>query len=107
LVAFGQALRLATSVYYIKWNNIQQSVYTAGNCGLQFTDNLGTAVAKGFDVQAELTLGPLSVDAAVGYTSARYTANSPHAVIGRLLGTGLGYTELPVAHSRPRSPKVI
>ena len=22
------------------------------NCGLQFTDNLGTAVAKGFDVQA-------------------------------------------------------
>jgi len=33
-------------MYYIKWNNIQQSLYVAGNCGLQFTDNLGTAVAK-------------------------------------------------------------
>jgi outer membrane receptor protein involved in Fe transport len=76
---FGQTLRVATSVYYIKWNDIQQSVYVSGNCGLQFTDNLGTAVAKGFDAQAELALGPISVDAAVGYTSARYTANSPHA----------------------------
>jgi iron complex outermembrane recepter protein len=74
--AFAGVLRIATSVYYIKWNNIQQSVYVAGACGLQFTDNLGTAVAKGFDLQAELAAGPLSVDLAVGYTSARYTANS-------------------------------
>ena len=27
---------------------------SAGTCGLQFTDNLGTAVAKGSDLQAEL-----------------------------------------------------
>jgi outer membrane receptor protein involved in Fe transport len=77
--AFGNFLRIATSVYYIKWNDIQQSVYVAGACGLQFTDNLGTAVAKGFDLQAELAAGPLSVDLAVGYTSARYTANSSPA----------------------------
>jgi len=74
--AFGNTLRIATSVYYIKWSNIQQSVYVAGACGLQFTDNLGTAVAKGFDLQAELAAGPLSVDLAVGYTDARFTANS-------------------------------
>ncbi len=77
--AFGRALKVATSVYYVKWNDIQQNVYVPGNCALQFTDNLGTAVSKGFDLQAELALGPLGVDAAVGYTSARYTANSPHA----------------------------
>jgi hypothetical protein len=47
------------------------------NCGLQFTDNLGTAVAKGFDVQAELALGPMNFDAAFGYTSARYTEDTP------------------------------
>jgi iron complex outermembrane recepter protein len=74
--AFGGVLRVATSVYYIKWNNIQQSVYIAGSCGLQFTDNLGQAVAKGFDLQAELAAGPLFVDLAVGYTDARYTANA-------------------------------
>jgi iron complex outermembrane receptor protein len=74
--SFGQALRIATSVYYIKWNGIQQNVYVAGTCGLQFTDNLGTAVAKGFDFQAELALGALHLDLAVGYTNARFTQNS-------------------------------
>jgi iron complex outermembrane receptor protein len=74
--SFGQALRIATSVYYIKWNGIQQNVYVAGTCGLQFTDNLGRAVAKGFDFQAELALGALHLDLAVGYTNARFTQNS-------------------------------
>jgi iron complex outermembrane recepter protein len=74
--SFGQALRIATSVYYIKWNGIQQNVYVAGTCGLQFTDNLGTAVAKGFDFQAELAFGGLHLDLAVGYTNARFTQNS-------------------------------
>ena len=70
-------MRLATSVYYIRWNDIQQNVYVAGACGLQFTDNLGTAVAKGFDMQAEMVLGGgLSLDASVGYTSARYVKDS-------------------------------
>ena len=74
--SFGQVLRIATSVYYIKWNGIQQNVYVAGTCGLQFTDNLGTAVAKGADLQAELALGALYVDLAVGYTDARFTKNA-------------------------------
>jgi citrate lyase beta subunit len=34
----------------------------AGGCGLQFTDNLGTAVAKGFDLQAEMLFGPVNID---------------------------------------------
>jgi iron complex outermembrane recepter protein len=75
--AFGNVLHIATSVYYIKWDDIQQNVFVAGDCGLQFTDNLGTAVAKGFDVQADVNLGALHVDFAAGYTSARYTKDSP------------------------------
>ncbi|HVN45148.1 MAG TPA: TonB-dependent receptor [Steroidobacteraceae bacterium] len=70
-------LRVATSVYYIKWHNIQQNLYVAGYCGLQFTDNLGTAVAKGFDLQAQMLFGPVAIDLATAYTSARYTKNSP------------------------------
>jgi iron complex outermembrane receptor protein len=72
---FNNVFKLASSVYYIRWNNIQQSVYT-GACGFQFTDNLGTAVAKGFDLQADAALGPVAFDAAVGFTSARYVADS-------------------------------
>jgi iron complex outermembrane receptor protein len=73
----GENLRIATSVYYIKWNGIQQNIYVAGACGLQFTDNLGEAVAWGGDLQAELALGQLHLDFATGYTSARFTKNSP------------------------------
>jgi outer membrane receptor protein involved in Fe transport len=74
---FGDWLKIATSVYYIKWSQIQQSIYVAGACGLQFTDNLGTAVAWGGDVQAEMKLGPVNVDLASGYTSARYSKTDP------------------------------
>jgi len=74
---FGSWLRIATSAYYIKWNNIQQNIYVAGNCGLQFTDNLGQAVAWGGDLQAEAALGAWDFDLAAGYTSARFTRNSP------------------------------
>jgi iron complex outermembrane recepter protein len=70
----GGWLQLATSVYWIKWNNIQQNVYVGGDCGLQFTDNLGTAVSKGFDLQGTVLLGHFHVDMALGYTNARFTA---------------------------------
>jgi outer membrane receptor protein involved in Fe transport len=74
----GSRFRIATSVYYIKWNDIQQNVYVPYNCGLQFTDNLGTAVAKGFDIQSDIALGlGFSLEAAVGYTSARFSASTP------------------------------
>jgi iron complex outermembrane receptor protein len=74
---FGQTFRIATSLYYIKWNQIQQSIYIAGQCGLQFTDNVGEAAAWGGDLQAELALGNWHFDLAAGYTSARFTKNSP------------------------------
>jgi iron complex outermembrane receptor protein len=75
--AFGNWLKIATSVYYIKWNQIQQSIYVAGACGLQFTDNLGEAVAWGGDLQASMIFGPVNIDLATGYTSARYSKTSP------------------------------
>ena len=77
---FADRIRIATSAYYIRWTDIQQNVYVAGQCGLQFTDNLGTAVAWGGDLQAEMLLGAgFSLDASVGYTSARYSKDSPKA----------------------------
>jgi len=74
---FNNVFKIATSVYYVKWNDIQQNVYISGNCGLQFTDNLGTAVAKGFDLQAEASLGGgFTFELSAGYTDARFTKDS-------------------------------
>ncbi len=78
---FDNKVRIAASAYYIKWQNIEQNVYVAGNCGLQFTDNLGTAAIKGFDLQAEIAMGAgFSLEASVGYTNARFTEDSKAAL---------------------------
>ena len=75
--AFSDWLKIASSIYYIKWNQIQQSIYVAGACGLQFIDNLGTAAAWGGDIQVQAKIGPVDIDLASGYTSARYSKNDP------------------------------
>ena len=77
----ADTFKVAASVYYIKWNGIQQNVYDpgpTGGCGFQYTSNLGTAVAEGFDLQVDAALGGgFSFEASVGYTNARYTKNTP------------------------------
>jgi iron complex outermembrane recepter protein len=97
--SFSSNFKIATSIYYIKWSNIQQNVYIGGACGLQFTDNLGTAVAKGFDLQAELALGHFKFDIATGYTDARYTAGSfgPCEYNATLCGDPAGTQFLPLS----------
>ena len=69
-------IRLASSVYYIRWKNIQGNVVPP-ICQIQWTDNLGDAISKGFDIQAEIEVTRnLSVDATYGYTDARYTKDA-------------------------------
>jgi iron complex outermembrane receptor protein len=69
-------VRLASSIYYIKWNNIQGNVVPP-ICQIQWTDNLGDAVSKGFDLQADFQVSTaLSVESSFGYTDARYTKNA-------------------------------
>ena len=73
---FENRVRLATSVYYIRWNNIQQTVVPP-ICQISWISNLGTAVAKGADLQAEIIMTPgLTLEVAAGYTDARYTKDS-------------------------------
>src|ERR1700728_583467 len=69
-------VKIASSIYYIRWNNIQQSVLPP-TCQVTFIANLGTAVAKGGDIQAEIALTDnFTAEIATGYTSARYTQDS-------------------------------
>jgi len=69
-------VRLASSVYYIRWHNIQQTVVPP-ICQISFISNLGEAVSKGVDVQAEFAVTPsFMLELAAGYTDARYTKDA-------------------------------
>ena len=70
---FDRKLQVSASAYYIRWNNIQQAFYVPA-CGIQFTTNAGQAVSQGFDFQGQWQVSHgLSLEAAVGYTHARFT----------------------------------
>ena len=72
----GNRVKIASSIYYIKWNNIQQTVIPPV-CQISFIANLGQAVAKGADVQADVALtDSLTMEMTAGYTDARYTKDS-------------------------------
>jgi outer membrane receptor protein involved in Fe transport len=69
-------IRLASSIYYIRWNNIQQTVVPP-ICQITFIANLGQAVAKGADIQADIAVTDhFTAEIAAGYTDARYTQDS-------------------------------
>jgi outer membrane receptor protein involved in Fe transport len=73
---FDNRVRLASSIYYIRWNSIQGNVVPP-ICQIQWTDNLGDAISKGFDLQADFQLTTaLSIESSFGYTDARYTKNA-------------------------------
>jgi iron complex outermembrane receptor protein len=73
---FANRVKLATSIYYIKWHNIQQTVIPP-ICQISFIANLGEAVAKGADLQAEFAVtDALTASLTAGYTEARYTQDS-------------------------------
>jgi outer membrane receptor protein involved in Fe transport len=79
---FNGRVRLASSIYYIKWNNIQQLVVPPV-CQISFIANTGQAVAKGADIQADVSLsGGLSLELAAGYTDARYTQDFRFSSVG-------------------------
>jgi iron complex outermembrane recepter protein len=95
-------VRLASSLYYIKWDNIQQNVHAS--CGADWVANLGNAVSKGFDVQADATLVEgLTLEVAAGYNDARYTKSSfvgPNTTVPPIVSKGdaiLGADNLPIA----------
>jgi outer membrane receptor protein involved in Fe transport len=72
----NNVVHLASSVYYIKWHDIQGNVVPP-ICQIQWTDNLGDAVSKGFDIQANIqATDAVAIDATFGYTDARYTKDA-------------------------------
>jgi len=72
----GEHLRIASSLYYIQWHNIQQIIYLP-TCGFQYTANSGDARTKGGDIQLEYAPNATwAFELAAGYTNAKYTTDA-------------------------------
>jgi outer membrane receptor protein involved in Fe transport len=71
---FDQRLRVDASIFWINWKNIQEQVELP-DCGYYYTGNLGNAVSRGFDIQADWAAGGgLDIGGNAGLTDARYTS---------------------------------
>jgi outer membrane receptor protein involved in Fe transport len=84
---FRNRLEVSASIYYLKWNNIQQFVYLT--CGLGFDYNLGSVTGKGGDIAInwrpteDLTLGVTGA-----YTDSAFTTNVSLAGVYPLVTAG-------------------
>jgi outer membrane receptor protein involved in Fe transport len=69
----NRSLQIDSSVFYVDWKNIQQSVYLP-NCGNEFAANLGAATSKGADTSVQFRpVRSLILTVDVAYTNARYS----------------------------------
>lgn len=70
----GGRLQLDGSVYYIQWNGIIQDTLATPNCPFTFTTNLGSAMSRGFDFQAQWqVIDRLVTGVSVGFNNSQYT----------------------------------
>ena len=68
----SRSLQIDSSLFYVDWKNIQQSVYLS-NCGNQFAANLGSAISKGGDASIRFKPTPnWMLTADIAYTDARF-----------------------------------
>lgn len=83
----GGKIRTQASVFYIDWQDIQQSVSSNGCFTSSYKDNLGSATVKGFDLAVEFRpVDGLTLALSGGYTHARYSATALGAPAS---GTGI------------------
>jgi outer membrane receptor protein involved in Fe transport len=82
---FGGAVSLDTSAYLVTWRDIQTSV-SVNSCNQSLVDNLGGAVAKGFDLNAQFRpTENLNLGFTAGYNETSFTGNT-------ILGTSKVYS---------------
>ncbi|MGC2030719.1 MAG: TonB-dependent receptor [Steroidobacteraceae bacterium] len=74
---FGGALTVNAAAYYIKWSDVQQGETLP--CSYQITENAGSAVVHGGELEIESLIGgQVQLGAGVGYTKAVLGADAPN-----------------------------
>lgn len=87
---FDRKLQINASVYDIEWNNVQELV-PLNSCGLNYTDNYGSARSRGAELEAWMALFTgVTVGTTAGYTKATLLqtvyGGSSTGVQGELIG---------------------
>ena len=78
----GSSIRFNGAIYHMQWDDIQQIVNTSGDCGFNFTTNVGKAVSQGLELELSAYLTEnLVMDFNVGYTDAEFTEDVSDAGI--------------------------
>ncbi len=78
----GDSLRFNGAVYQMQWDDIQQVVNTSGECGFNFTTNIGEAESRGVEMELAASITDnLNLNMGVGYTDAEFKDDVPQAGI--------------------------
>ena len=80
LLLADSSVRFNGAVYNVKWDDIQQLVFTSAICGNNFTGNLGKASSSGVELEVTASVSDnLTLTANLGYTDAQFdqTLQSP------------------------------
>lgn len=72
---WNNIFRLNAAVYYEQWKDIQYGVQVVGAAGGGFTGNAGDARVYGFEYDADLKLGDITISTSGAYTDAALDGN--------------------------------
>ena len=73
---FDNSVRLNTSVYNVKWDNIQQLLLTSGTCGNNYTKNLAEASSTGLELELTVAASDnVTLGAGLGYVESIFEEN--------------------------------
>lgn len=79
---FTDSIRFNGAVYFMEWDDIQQVVTTSGECGVNFTTNIGKAESQGVELEMLAAVTDhFTVSLAGGYTDAEFKDDVPNAGI--------------------------
>lgn len=78
----GSSIRFNGAIYRMEWDDIQQVVNTSGECGFNFTTNIGKAESQGVELEmAAAVTDNVTVNLSAGYTDAEFKDDVPEAGI--------------------------
>jgi len=84
---WNNMFRLNAAIYLEKWNNIQYGVVVAGAQGAGYTGNAGKAEVKGFEYDAELKLGKITISSSGAYNDGKLKGDFCNFVADRTAQT--------------------
>jgi outer membrane receptor protein involved in Fe transport len=68
---WNNVFRFNAAIYLEKWNNVQYSVVVAGAQGAGYTGNAGKAEVRGFEYDADLRLGKVTISTSGAYNDGK------------------------------------